>query len=290
MCTEHTAAVAHGHGAGLTRRAALVGGASVAVSAALAGTAVAGTAPAPIAADVGRGPQLPRPGRRGLQDLTYTVSPDFPAFVLGEEARRRTLVNIVPDGYYLQEWTLTEHTGTHLDAPGHFTAGGRLSTDLALEELLTPAVVIDIAERAASDPDTLVTVDDVRRFERRHGRVPRGAAVLMYSGWGVRVGDADAYRNPDAAGVLHFPGFDPETTQWLLDRRRIASLGVDTLSIDPGNSASFATHLVLTGADRYGLENLANLERIPPTGAAIVVGLIPYQDGSGGQSRVFAHW
>ena len=290
MCTEHTAGAVHGHGAGLTRRAALVGGATVAVSAAFTGTALAGTAAGTAAADVGRRPALPRPGRRGLQDLTYTVSENFPAFVPGEEARRRTTVTFEDNGYYSQEWTLTEHTGTHLDAPGHFTAGGRLAPDLALEELITPAVVIDIAERAAADSDAVVTVDDVRRFERRHGRVPRGAAVLMYSGWGSRVGDADAYRGADTAGVLHFPGFDPETTQWLLDRRRIASLGVDTLSIDPGNSATFATHLVLTGADRYGLENLASLDRIPPSGAAIVVGLIPYQDGSGGQSRVFAHW
>ena len=124
-------------------------------------------------------------------------------------------------------------------------------------------MVIDIADRAARDPDTVVTVEDLRAFERRHGRIPRDAAVLMYSGWGAKVGDPDAYRGTDAAGMLHFPGFSADACEWLLRRRGIRSLGVDTLSIDPGNSTTFDTHLILTGADRYGLENLANLDRIP---------------------------
>jgi kynurenine formamidase len=112
----------------------------------------------------------------------------------------------------------------------------------------------------------------------------------MYSGWGNKVGDADAYRGTDAAGTLHFPGFSAETAEWLLQRRRIRSLGVDTLSIDPGNSATFETHLTLLGADRYGMENLANLDRMPRHGATIVVGLVPFEEGSGGPARIFATW
>jgi kynurenine formamidase len=274
MCTEKCFA-----GPGLTRRAALLGGAAVAASAALGGTAQAGE----------RAPALS--GRRhGLRDLTYPLTTSFPAFVPGEEAARRTVVTIENDGYYLQEWTIIEHIGTHVDAPGHFTVGGRLAPDLQPSELIVPAVVIDIARRAARDPDTVVTVEDLRAFERRHGRIPRDAAVLMYSGWRAKVTDADAYRGTDAAGTLHFPGFGADATEWLLRRRRIRSLGVDTLSIDPGNSSTFDTHLILTGADRYGLENLANLDRIPRRGATIVVGLIPYQEGSGGQARIFASW
>jgi kynurenine formamidase len=274
MCTEKCFA-----GPGLTRRAALLGGAAVAASAALGGTAQAGE----------RAPALS--GRRhGLRDLTYPLTTSFPAFVPGEEAARRTVVTIENDGYYLQEWTIIEHIGTHVDAPGHFTVGGRLAPDLQLSELIVPAVVIDIARRAARDPDTVVTVEDLRAFERRHSRIPRDAAVLMYSGWGAKVTDADAYRGTDAAGTLHFPGFGADATEWLLRRRGIRSLGVDTLSIDPGNSSTFDTHLILTGADRYGLENLANLDRIPRRGATIVVGLIPYQEGSGGQARIFASW
>ena len=280
MCTEKCLGLTE-RGGTITRRAAMLGAAAVAATA--AGATVA--TPAQAAA---RPPALH--GGRGLLDLTYTVSPSFPSFADGEEAERRTYVTIEDDGYYMQEWRLVEHTGTHVDAPGHFIAGGRLSPDLTLAELITPAVVIDIARRAAADPDAVVTVEDVQAYERRYGRIPRDAAVLMHSGWGAKAGDTAAYRGSDADGVLHFPGFSAEATEWLLQRRRIRSLGVDTLSIDPGESEDFATHLTLLGADRYGLENLANLDRMPRRGATIVVGLLPFEQGSGGQARIFATW
>jgi kynurenine formamidase len=278
MCTEKCFGPTQ-PGPGVTRRAALVGGAAVAATAALGGTARAGERPPALS---GR--------RHGLVDLTYPLTTSFPAFTPGEEAQRRTVVTIEDDGYYMQEWRIIEHIGTHVDAPGHFTPGGRLAPELELSELIVPAVVIDISARAARDPDTVVTVEDLRAFERRHGRIPRDAAVLMHSGWGAKVGDADAYRGADATGTLHFPGFGADATEWLLRRRGIRSLGVDTLSIDPGNSTTFDTHLILTGADRYGLENLASLDRLPRRGATVVVGLIPYEQGSGGQARIFASW
>ncbi|MDQ7908199.1 cyclase family protein [Phytohabitans sp. ZYX-F-186] len=274
MCTEECLKRA-GRGGAFGRRAALAGAAAIAAAVAV-----------PEAAQAS-----PRVGHRGGPlDLTYPLTTTFPAFAPGEEASRRTYVTIEENGYYMQQWRILEHYGTHVDAPGHFTPGGRLSPELAAAELVTPAVVIDIAARAAHDPDTTVTVDDVKRFERRYGRIPRDAAVLMYSGWGAKVGDPDAYRGTDAAGTLHFPGFSPEATEWLLRHRRIRSLGVDTLSIDPGVSSTFDTHLILTGADRYGVENLAGLDRLPRTGSTLFVGLIPYQRGSGGQARVLATW
>jgi kynurenine formamidase len=284
MCTEHTGRVAQqareGTGAGFSRRTALVGGAAAAVTAALTGTARAED----------RTPRAPSWGRRGLCDLTHPFTTSLPTYVPGAGPARRTVVTIEQNGYYAQEWRLVEHTGTHVDAPGHFTPGGRLAPELGIDELVTPAVVVDISTRAAEEPDTVVTIDDVRAHERRHGRIPDGAAVLMNSGWGTRFGDPEAYRGADAAGTLHFPGFGADTCEWLLERRRIGSLGVDTLSIDPGVSTTFDTHLLLTGADRYGLENLAHLDRIPPTGATIVVGLIPFEEGSGGPARVLASW
>lgn len=246
-------------------------------------------------------PGWPRPGRpygppahrgpRGrVRDLTHTFSTDFPVFVDGEEATRSTHVNIADNGYYLQRWSFYEHTATHLDAPGHFAPGGRLSPDIRPDELLVPAVVVDIAEKAAADPDAEVTIDDLRRFERRHGRIPRRAAVLMHSGWESRAGDTDAYRGTDSDGVYHFPGFDLEAVDWLVTRRDIQGIGVDTLSLDHGPSATFEVHVRLLGADRYGIENLANLATIPPRGAQIFVGLIPWEEGSGGPCRVLATW
>jgi kynurenine formamidase len=274
MCTEKCFKV--------TRRGALVGGAAVAVSAAMSGVAQAGEREH-------RHPGFPH-GRRGLLDLTHPLTTTIPPFAPGEEPERETVANIVPDGYYMQEWTLIEHIGTHVDAPGHFIEGGRLAPELEPSELIVEAVVVDISRRAARDPDTVVTVDDLRAFERRHGRIPHDSAVLMDSGWGAKIDDAEAYRGADAEGVLHFPGFGAEATEWLLRRRGIRALGVDTLSIDPGVSEEFETHLTLLGADRYGVENLANLDRLPRRGATIMVGLIPYEQGSGGQARIFASW
>jgi kynurenine formamidase len=175
-----------------------------------------------------------------------------------------------------------------MDAPGHFTLGGRLSPQITPEELMVPAVVVDISARAAADPDAQVTVDDLKRFERRHGRIPRRSVVCMHSGWEARVGDPVAYRNIGPDGLFHFPGFHVEAVEWLLEKRDIQGIGVDTLSLDFGPSQTFDVHLLLLGADRYGLENLANLKKIPPRGATIFVGLIPWQDGSGGPCRVIA--
>lgn len=266
----------------VSRRTALFAAAGVATSAALTVTGV------PIAAADGRGGTGHK--RHGRLDLTYTLGEDFPAYAPGEEAVRRPGTTIADDGYYMQRWEIYEHIGTHVDAPAHFNANGRYVTELTPDELMLPAVVIDIARRAAADPDAVVTVADLRDHERRHGRIDQGAAVLMYSGWGAKVSDPDAYRGTDSSGVLHFPGFGADACDWLIRRRRIRALGVDTLSIDPGNSASFDTHVILNGAERYGIENLANLRRLPAAGATITVGVIPFKQGSGGPARVLAAW
>jgi kynurenine formamidase len=280
MCTEKCLELARG--SKVSRRTAMAGAAAVAASAALGGTAQAGERAPAFAA-----------GRHGLRDLTHPLTTRFPPFSPGEEPARETVATIEADGYYMQKWELIEHIGTHVDAPRHFIEGGRLGPELRPSELIVEAVVVNIAHRAARDPDTVVTVDDLRAFERRHGRIPRDSAVLMDSGWAAKVGDVTAYRGADPAdpdAVLHFPGFGAEATEWLLRRRGIRALGVDTLSIDPGVSETFDTHLILLGADRYGVENLNNLDRIPRRGATIMVGLIPYEQGSGGQARVFASW
>jgi len=258
----------------LSRRKLLLGGAAI-------GAAVL-SRPAVSLAGAPQGP-------RRLRDLTHVFRAGFPMYT-GEAPARETLVSIPVNGFYAQRWTFGEHSGTHMDGPGHFTLGGRLSPDITPEELFVPACVIDISDRAAVDPDVVVTVDDLRRFERRHGRIPRGAGVFMHSGWESRVNDPAAYRNLGPDGLFHFPGFGIEAVEWLLERRDIRCIGVDTLSLDNGPSQTFDVHITLLGADRYGLENLANLNRIPARGAEAAVGLIPWEEGSGGPCRVIARW
>ncbi len=254
------------------RRTALLGGVGAAVAVAFPASA-----------------RAVRPAKGRFQDLTHVFTEGFPVFT-GDPPARETLFSIPSAGFYSQKWTFGEHSGTHMDAPGHFALGGRLSPDITPKELFVTACVIDISQRAASDPDAEVTVADLRGFERSHGRIPRGAGVFMYSGWESRVNDPEAYRNLGPDGLFHFPGFGIDAVEWLLGNRDITCIGVDTLSLDNGPSQTFAVHTTLLGADRYGLENLANLSTIPSRGPEAVVGLVPWEEGSGGPCRVIARW
>jgi kynurenine formamidase len=256
----------------VTRRTALLGAAGVALAGALPGSA--------------RGV---RPAKGRFADLTHTFRAGFPVFTFDPPARR-TLVTIPTAGFYSQEWTFGEHSGTHMDAPGHFVIGGRLSPEIAPDELIVPIVVVDIAERAAADPDAMLLVDDLIRFERGHGRIPEGALVAMHSGWGAKAGDPLEFKGGESFPDYHFPGFSVEAALWLVQERNVTAIGVDTLSLDPGNSSTFPVHVEFLATDRYGVENLANLDRVPPRGALAYVGLIPWEEGSGGPCRVLANW
>jgi kynurenine formamidase len=259
----------------VSRRVALAAGAGAMTAAALPGAASAD----------GRGSSR---RREKLVDLSHVFRHDFPTFPGAPPSSVRTAVTIENDGFYGQVWTIWEHICTHMDVPAHFVAGGRPSPELSLDELIAPVVVVDISERVAGEPDTVVTPDDLTRFERRHGRIPRDAVVAMYSGWETRAGSVEAYQNMDAGGSMRFPGFGNDAVEWLIERRRIRGIGVDTMSLDHGSSTTFDVHLTVLGADRYGVENLRNLKQLPPRGATILLGLIPWHRGSGGPCRAFA--
>ena len=260
----------------IDRRTALLSGVGAAFAMTLPGRAVAGR------------PSSHRHGKNRLQDLTHVFFEGFPVFT-GAAPVRDTLVTIPANGFYAQRWTFGEHSGTHMDAPGHFVLGGRFSPDITLQELIVPIVVVDISSRAERDPDAMLTVDDLRRYERRHGRIPEGALVCMDSGWAAKVNDTDEFKG-GPPGDYHFPGFSEDAALWLAERRDVTAIGVDTLSLDPGNSTTFPVHVNFLATDRYGLENLNNLDRIPPKGAVAYVGLIPWEEGSGGPCRVIASW
>ncbi|HWQ12338.1 MAG TPA: cyclase family protein [Roseiflexaceae bacterium] len=228
---------------------------------------------------------------RRVRDLTHILSPAFPLFPGAPHPFEiEVAVTHEANGYYGSVITYWEHSGTHMDAPVHFAPEGLYVDQIPASSLVVPAVVIDISERAARDQDTVVTPDDILAWERRHGRLPRKAVVLMDSGWEARVGSVEAYRNADASGVMHFPGFGKEAIDFLLSERRIAGIGVDTLSLDHGASTDFAVHFTPLPTNRWGLENLANLRSIPRAGATLFVGAPRVALGSGGPCRVFAVW
>ncbi len=227
---------------------------------------------------------------RNVLDLTHVLGTQFPLFPGAAPFRIEQAVSHDKDGYYGSILTYWEHSGTHMDAPVHFAPNGLFVDQLRVENLVVPAVVINITDKVRRDPDAVVTPDDIRAWERRYGRIPDNAAVLMASGWGARAGSVEAFRNTDSSGVMHFPGFGKDAIDLLLTERRISGIGVDTLSLDHGPSTTFAVHYTLLPTNRWGLENLANLESIPPSGATLFVGAPKIAAGSGGPTRVMAVW
>ena len=177
-----------------------------------------------------------------------------------------------------------------MDVPGHFHEGGRLSPEITLEELIVPIVVIDISRRAREDPNAMVELDDIKKFERRHGKIPEGALVAADSGWASKADDPDAFKGGPAFPNYNFPGWGEEAAMFLAEKRDITGIGIDTLSLDPGNSLTFPVHVNYLATDRYGIENLTGLDCIPSSGATAYVGLIPWEEGSGGPCRVIATW
>lgn len=262
----------------ISRRTLLAGGAAAALAAVAPGSALGG----------GRGPGGPSRRFKRMQDLTHLFRAGFPVFG-GPEPSRETFFSFAVDGFYSQRWSFTEHSGTHMDAPGHFVPGGRLTPAITPGELMRPLAVVDIRKRAAKDPNAMVTVDDLRKYERGNGRIPRGAIVAMNSGWDAKVNDTLAFKGAPSF-PYNFPGFSGEATEWLLANRQVGGIAVDTLSLDPGNSTTFDAHFAILGANRYGLENVANLGKVPARRATIVVGVIPWEAGSGGPLRAFALW
>ncbi len=229
-------------------------------------------------------PALGRSFSRCL-DLTHALGPDFPSFDDDAFTLER-IASLEADGYNMGRWHLIEHSGTHIDAPLHFADGGRAVDQIPLEQLLVPLAVVDIRARAEADPDAELTPDDLLEFEASHGVIPEGACVAMLSGWDRHVRSAK-FRNDDDQGVMHFPGFHAEAAALLIERDA-AGIAVDTLSLDRGCCAQFATHALWLPSGRWGVEALANLAELPPAGATLVVGCPRIAGATGAPCRAFA--
>jgi kynurenine formamidase len=253
-----------------------------------------GAAGGPVAAPGAAAAALASLDAARVIDLSYPFDertiywPTAKSFELKSDARGRTA-----GGYWYASGSLcaSEHGGTHLDAPFHFSETGRTTEEIPLDALIAPAVVVDVRLACAADPDHAVTVDEIRSFETRHGAIPEGAVVVLHTGWGERWPDRKAYLGDDTPGDasrLRFPGLSAGAARYLAAERRVAGVGIDTASIDPGSSRDFIAHQALAAADVYNLENLDNVEGLPPTGATLVALPMKITGGSGGPARVIA--
>ena len=259
----------------LSRRAVLGGGAALAAANVAAPSMAASHAAKPM--ELAGAPV----------DLTHELHPEFPTY-FGEPgfAMERKFA-FADDGFNLFDLTVNEHTGTHMDAPLHFSADGAAVNEIPVSDLVLPLAVISIARKAEDDPDAQVTPDDLKAWEGAHGELPEGCCVAMHSGWAAKVDDA-SFRGADSEGTMHFPGFHPEATRMLIEGGRAKGMAVDTLSLDHGPSADFATHYAWLPSGRWGLENVALPDDLPATGATLIVGAPKHRGGTGGPSRVMA--
>ncbi len=196
-------------------------------------------------------------------------------------------------GYFYAAYSFAsaEHGGTHLDAPVHFAEGRRTTDRIPLSSLIATASVVDVSASADADPDYLVSVSDLTAWEAEHGPIADGTALLIRTGWSSRWNDRAAYlgtsmTGPESVPELHFPGISPEAAQWLADNRAVAAVGIDTPSIDYGQSSDYRAHVILYSENIVGFENLANLDRLPATGAGIVALPLKIEGGSGGPLRI----
>lgn len=246
-------------------------------------------AAATTAAVVASGLTTARPALAQAQgrvvDLTHAYDDAFPTFDGNPGILYEPAVEFEGNGYQLWKLTIYEHTGTHIDAPLHFSADGTSVADLAPERLVCPLCVIDLTAKAAEDANAMVEPEDIEAWVSANGAIPAGACVALHSGWAAKVG-SPAFRNtPD--GNFAFPGFSKSATDMLagLD---VACIGVDTLSLDPGNSADFAVHFSWLPGGRFGIENMANLDQLPAAGATVFIGAPKHRRGTGGPARVLA--
>lgn len=255
----------------------------------LRGAAVAAVSATAAAAQA---PQAARPAPavaapHAFHDMTHELHAEFPTYFGAQQLFMEQKFNYAQHKFNLFEMRVNEHTGTHIDAPLHFSADGASVAEIKIDRLITPLVVIDIRERAARDADAQVTPDDIKRWTAANGPLPRNCCVAMNSGWDAHVTSAK-FRNADDARTMHFPGFHVEAAKMLVEDGGAVGIAVDTLSLDFGRSPDFAVHYAWLPTGRWGLECVANLGALPAAGATLIVGAPKVRGGTGGPARVFA--
>ena len=229
-------------------------------------------------------------------DLTHDLSSEAVFWPTAEPFRLLVDAEGETDaGFYYSAYRFTtaEHGGTHIDAPVHFAKGRQTVDEVPLTRLIGPAFVIDVTKAVDADRDYQIRTDDIVAWERRYGRLPPNAIVLFRTGFGRYWPDAERYlgtaeRGDAAVAKLHFPGLHPEAAAWLRNEREVASVGIDTASIDYGQTRTFPTHVTLMEANIPAFENVANLDRLPATGSFVVALPIKIRGGSGGPLRIVA--
>jgi kynurenine formamidase len=231
-----------------------------------------------------------------IVDLTYSFSSDSVYWPTAEGFKLQVdSEGMTEKGYYYKanSFEAAEHGGTHLDAPIHFSEGSPSVDEIDLRRLVAPGVMIDVSDRTAGDADYLISIADIKNWEAANGKIPEGNILLFRTGWGKFYLDKKRYMGTDQSGpeavkALHFPGLDPDAAKWLVENRSIGAVGLDTASIDRGQSQYFRAHQIFFAAGIPALENVANLDLLPVKGFQIVALPMKIKSGSGAPLRIIA--
>ena len=225
---------------------------------------------------------------RQIIDLTHPIHPNIPIWPGDPATEFETVSQIEKDGYFLRKFSMGEHSGTHINAPSSFYTGGASIDSYSPQSLVSPAIAIDIREQSLTNPDYSLTIDDILNWERQHKLIEPGNLVLLYTGWQAKWDDERAFFNRDDREICHFPGFGKAATQFLLEERSIAGIGIDTHGVDPGQDESFVVNKLILEKQRIVLENLANLDLLPAADFTLAIGIIRLLGGSGSPVSVLA--
>jgi kynurenine formamidase len=234
---------------------------------------------------------------KAFVDLTHAFGPGIPHWPGFPDEMRETLywydegVGSAGAGFFAQKYTIVGQWGTHVDPPAHFARGLRTVDEIDPKEMVLPLAVIDVHQACASNVDYTLRMDDVRRWENEHGAIPQGAFVAMRSDWSKRWPDAKAMRNEDAKGTAHYPGWSLEVLKYLYETRRITASGHETTDTDPGLATSkddYSLEAYILKQNHYQIELLCNLDKVPESGALVIVSFAKPKKGSGFPARVFA--
>jgi kynurenine formamidase len=225
---------------------------------------------------------------RNIVDLSHPITLKIPLWPGDPDLKFETMATLEKDGYYLRRFSMGEHSATHMNAPNSFDQKGAAIDTYAPQSLVRPAVVIDIRRPCRQNPDHVVSTQDVMQWEKEHGGIEPGSIVIFYTGWQERWDSPQDFFNTDADGGLHFPGIGGQTTQFLLQQRKIAGVGIDTHGVDPGQDEQYAATRQVLADNGIVLECLTNLGKLPPKGATVAIGLLKLQAGSGSPVAVLA--
>jgi kynurenine formamidase len=224
-------------------------------------------------------------------DLTHEFGPNTPHWKGFAPETVTTLFTIPKDGFHAENFCHPGQWGTHVDPPAHFHDGLKSVDQIDPKEFLLRLVVLDVHEQVASNPDYVVTMDDVKRWEHKHGAIPAGAFVALRTDWSKRWPDDAAMQNLDASGIAHYPGWSKPVLQYLYETRKITASGHETTDTDPGLAVSkddYALESYVLGTNHYQIELLANLDQVPEAGALVMVMFPKPKDGTGFPARVVA--